>query len=159
MQVYPIGITKFDWTSFCNVVRQDVAPGRGIDKAKLDLKDPAAIIGSLDLKNDPLAAIREPRHRAKDMFHLLFICDTDMDALTELSYNSDIDIYNLTDWTYLSGSINEWVDAIQRFSNLEAQPDTRRLVSIIWLYLRQTRLGEALPLPKKHTDGTLLWPK
>lgn len=58
IEIYPITATQIDWVNFIKVVQNETgeSPTRGLDSNNISLKDLRAVIGSLDLENNPIVS-------------------------------------------------------------------------------------------------------
>ena len=157
-EIYPLAYTQVDWRIFIDTCQSvlGVSPSRGIDNSYIDIKDPAAYLGSLDLENDPLNGLRN--HNCAEHFSMTFILKTDQEGLLALQRYTTLTVHSkeASKTSYLAivtGTMADWVSAITR---CEEPYPLRWIMTRVHAYLQQSGFRELFSEFKKRDlgDGT-----
>ncbi len=147
-KIYPLAYTQVDWRVFIDLCQNTLgySPSRGVDKSYLDIKDPAAYIGSLNLENDPLKALREGGSIFQH-FSMTFIADIDEAALLSLQRRSRLIAFSKEYkrdryLTILTGNMEQWLTSIVEACSRDTEYHYRWIMSRVLEYLQQTGLKE-----------------
>ena len=84
--VKPLAMTYCSWDHLIKLVLDyaKLSPTRGLDEAGIPPRDPAAFLGSINLRNKPLDALRAKYNAADRHFHITLGAVVDADLRIEL---------------------------------------------------------------------------
>ena len=139
-EIYPLAITQVEWSVFVDVCKRilGISPTRGLDACGLDIKDPAAYLGCLNLDNDPLAAFR-CRDPAFRHFNISFIAVLDEESLLLLN-STDLTVTSKKgrrDFVViLSANMDTWYRTIRYACRPERDYAIRAVMCIILALLQ-----------------------
>jgi len=164
-EIYPLAITQVEWSVFIDVCQRHlgISPSRGIDGCHLDIKDPAAYLGSLDMENNPLEALRDLFNPAHHHFSISFIAVLDLEVCGQL-LNTGLKVL----WKngnrkqiyvcILSGSMDQWYLAIINGCRERATYELRWVMNRVLAHLERAGFREIFSRYSKHTqpDGTFI---
>ena len=139
MIVHPLSVTNVDWPTLIEICQSELghSPTRGIDDANLNIKDPASFPACLLLDNRPLDTLRQ---NGVHLNHcsMSFIADMTMDEISQIIELWEY-IYILQRHTkklntrvvILTGTIKQWISAIESLAIPNTETLLRRLVNDI----------------------------
>ena len=162
MDVYPLAVTQPEWQVLVNVCNDvlGLSPTRGLDLSGMAPSDPAAFLASLDLKNDPKNALRNPgpvfRHY---MISFIAVCD---DYLLQQLGDTEIKVSSTKgrrEWVaILSANMLEWYRTILWACRKESEYELRACMNLVVAHLERAGFREIFSSFEKHQlgDGTFV---
>lgn len=161
-EVYPIAVTQGDLTSLIRVC-EDVlgySPTRALDQCYLDSKDPAAFLSVLRMDNKPLETLRQGRQISNVLSHfsVSFLAVTDAEVLVDVQSLTRLKVSSTKGrreyLSIMSGTLDEWYDAIVSTCRADVDRDVRGLFNNIVACLERVGFREVLSsLQKKKLPG------
>lgn len=166
IELQPIAMTHCHWdqlTELCKKHLDGLIPTRGLDTDGISLRDPAAFLGSINLKNKPLDALREySRVNGHFYFTMFAVCDDEL--IQQVSINSDLHITkkqmdNVFSVIIITGTVSDWKEYIVTTCGPDnrdwfgAREFARRILEIF----KKTQLNQCFSNLKlfKHWDDSL----
>ena len=135
-EIYPLSITQVEWNIFIDVCQRVLgySPTRGIDASHLSIKDPAAYLGSFDLGNQPLAALRDIGNPGHGHFSISFLLILDEDGLLSLC-GSGLRLFTRSAGrkrlVILTGTMDQWYHTIRNGCRDDASYEFRWIMNNI----------------------------
>lgn len=150
-ELYPIAMTHGEMRPLIEVCQKHLgfSPTRGLDAAGLNPKtDPAAFLAALSLDNRPLDTLRQGRAVSNILSHssLSFVAVLPPDVLIGLQSATRLKLHarqGKRDYVVIiSGTMDEWHDALVAGCSRGANPDVRMLMSQALRFIEQTGFRE-----------------
>lgn len=163
-EILPLAVTQPEWRVFIDVCQRvlGVSPTRGIDTSHLDVKDPAAFLGSLDMENDPVTALRDPFNPTHSHYTITFIMVLD-DAGIGALYRTSLKVFvkdapRRRAVAIVSGSMDVWYQAIRLGCRDEASYELRWIMNRVLARFEQAGFREVFSdfKKQKRTDETFI---
>jgi len=160
-EIYPLALTKVEWKVFVDVVQRGLgfSPTRGLDACHLNVADPAAFLGSLDMENNPLDALRDLFNCGHKHFCVSFIGLFDEDLVLLLN-KTNLTIHwrqhKKTFVTILTGTMDAWISAVLSACKISEDYELRRVMNIVLASFEQVGFREIFSkfTKKQLPDGT-----
>ena len=158
MEVFPIAVTQGDLTTLIRVC-EDVlgySPTRALDQCYLESKDPAAFLAVLPLDNAPLNTLRHGRQQSNILSHfsVSFLAVTDNTVLVDVQTLTRLKVHTRLGrkehLSVITGTLDEWYDAVVATCRECVDVDTRRLFNMIVVHLERVGFREVLSSLKKQ---------
>jgi len=163
-EIYPLAISKAEWSIFIDVCQRYLgySPTRGVDGCHLEIDDPAAFLGSLNMENDPLETLRLGSG-VFEHFSITFLAVLDEEAVC-LMTRTPLKVYWKADSkrknfiTLLSGTMDEWYRAILAGCTTSANPILRWVMNHVIAHFERVGFREIFSRFKKQQlqDGTFV---
>lgn len=161
VEILPLAITQVEWTIFIDICQRVLgySPTRGVDSTHLDIKDPASYLGSIDMKNEPLKALREVGPTFAH-FSVSFIAILDSDTLIEVAAQTNLNIYAKRGRkeyvAILSATMDIWHQTILHICSEKVDYSLREMGNIILARFEQASFREIFSKYTKKSlpDGT-----
>jgi len=167
MKPVPVGLlscTQANWKQFIDAAMEAVgfSPTRGLDSVATPThRDPAAFLACLDLKNQPLEALRNGRQQGLFRhFFMSFMCIVDEETVIGINEMTNISTWSTQThqrlyFVAMSGTIEAWHDAIVSGCRETVPWELRSVLNGVYNILLNTGFREAFPYTKHdHRDGT-----
>ena len=163
-ELYPLAVTQVEWSIFIDVCQRifGISPTRGIDSSHLEVKDPAAFLGSLDIENAPIEALRDSFNPGHQHFSVSFILVADADGAMSL-INTGLKIYTKVgprkkNVTILTGTMDVWHRAILNGCRDVSSYELRVIMNLALARFEQAGFREVFSHLTKHqkSDGTFI---
>jgi len=158
-EVYPLAVTHVEWRIFIDVCQRvlGISPTRGIDACHLDPKDPAAFLGSLDMENKPIEALRDhynPGHSHFSISFMLVSDDAGVKALrsTGLKMHAKDGLKRRV-LTIVTGTMDEWFRAIICGCRSSASYELRWIMNLILTRFETAGFREVFSHLTKHNQS------
>ena len=147
-KVRPLSITTPEWPTFINICQEELgySPTRGIDSIGIKPDAPCAFLASLDMRNQPLLALRF-ENKAWNHFHASFIAVGSDTLLIEILVNTNLKVLytqteNNTLLIILTGSILDWHDAIIKMSGPSINKEVSAVMNNCLVHLQEAGFRE-----------------
>lgn len=167
MEPVPVGllsVTQVNWKEFINAAHEAVgySPTRGLDACLSPThRDPAAFVACLDLQNKPLEALRHGRERGLFCHYFMsFICVIDEATIRHINEQTRLATWSTSIqrgqfFTVLSGTMDQWHDAIVTGCRIEVPWEFRSTMNSIYNIIVNAGFKEAFPYKKiENQDRT-----
>jgi len=157
-------MSQVDWKQFITLCKETVgySPTRGLDaSASPTHKDPAAFLACVDLRNNPLGALKDGRQRGLFRhFFLSFMLTLEDESLIALQ-QTQLAIYsekcNREYFVIASGSMADWHDAVIFGCKAVVPYELRISSNIIYDVFLNMGFRASFPYTKtKQPDGTFI---
>lgn len=129
------------------------SPTRGIDACHLKMEDPAAFLGSMDMENKPLEALRDELHPAHQHFSISFIALLDEEACLQL-LTTDLKVLHKKQRRHniciITGTMAQWFGAITVGCRESSEHELRWIMNRILAHLERAGFGELFSRFKKQ---------
>lgn len=160
-KVEPLAIPQVNWQAFIDVAQPVIgeSPTRGIDASPLDLRDAAAFLGLLNFENKPIENLRHPNSSYKH-YATSFICQVDEVVLIQLQSQTSLKVLAREGRrkyvAILTGSMDEWVDAILNACTKTSPSELRGLLNQVVIHFERAGFREIFNRYRKLglADGT-----
>lgn len=136
--IFPLTQQEVDWESYI-LNRKDmtgVSPIEGLDTASIDLKNGAAFLSSLEPLISPYEAMKNKQNQ-RHCF-LSFGTNLSHEDLSTIALRSDISIYEDHPFSILSGTLNEWREAVVSFCIKERSITVRYAFNVVLIFLERS---------------------
>ena len=148
--VYPLSFTQPNWDSFIKVCQEVLgySPTRGLDAEGIKVDSPSSFLGCLDLENQPKFSLRTGRYRNNTFRHVHagFIVIGQEEWVTEFACCTSLDISHKPNHKkciiILSGTMEQWYDAIITCSSRLRSKEIRETINIIQKYFERGGFNE-----------------
>jgi len=162
-EIYPLAVTQPEWRIFIDVCQRILgeSPTRGIDASHLKLEDPASFLGSLDMNNAPVDALRDQHNLGHFHFSISFLfvgdveacillCDTGLRVTSKGSSRRRVCI--------ITGFMADWYHAVLSGCRRSAEYDLRWIMNRVLMHFERAGFGELFSGFKKQQlqDGTFV---
>lgn len=163
-EIYPLAITQVEWRVFIDVCQRVLgySPTRGLDATHLDIKDPAAFLGSFDMDNEPLKALRDQTNLGHQHFSISFLAVVDLEGVVAL-FNTSLKLYAKTGLrkkiiVIITGSMDQWYQSVVKGCREEASYELRWLMNRALARFEQAGFREIFSHFKKQklADDTFI---
>lgn len=136
--IFPLTQQEVDWGAYI-LYRKDmtgVSPIEGLDAASVDLKNGAAFLASLE----PLVSPYQAQKNKQNQKHCFLSFGTNLahEHLSTIALRSDIAIYEDHPFSILSGTLNEWREAVVSFCIKERSQIIRYAFNAILIFLERS---------------------
>ena len=161
-EIYPLSITQVEWGTFVNVCRDHLgySPTRGIDACHLDLKDPAAYLGCLDMENHPLVSLRHegPQHDHVSMSFIMVLDDEGLLLVVGTPLKVLYKTHHRRHVAIVTGTMEQWKRTIVYACRVDAPRERRLIMNQVLRYFEQGGFREVFSTYSKHeqVDGTFI---
>jgi len=154
-EIYPLAVTQPEWRVFIDVCKNVLghSPTRGIDASHLDIEDPAAFLGSLDMDNAPLDALRDQHNLGHFHFSISFIAILDLEACgmllntgLKVSWKSNRRRYVCI----VTGTMIQWYHAVIQGCREKAEYELRWIMNRVLAHFERAGFGELFSRFKKQ---------
>ena len=136
--IFPLTQQEVDWEAYI-LHRKDmtgVSPIEGLDAASIDLKNGAAFLSSMEPLESPYEAMKNKQNQRHAF--LSFGTNLSHENLSTVSMRSDIAIYENHPFSILSGTLNEWREAVVTFCVKERSITVRYAFNAILIFLERS---------------------
>ena len=149
MDIVPLTLTQVNWPVFIKTVQDFLgySPTRGLDDAKIDLKNPVAFLASLDCENDPNTTLRRAavNNILSHSFASFIVIIDDADLIIQISAQRFVHIRVKRKGSrflcIMSGTIREWYDSVIVFCQRETDHILRGLFNKIYEHFKVAGFG------------------
>lgn len=137
IEIVPLSISMPEWKTFVSFCENHLgfSPTRGLDNIRMQLNDPISFLASLDLKNDPLNALREGGQHL-DHYFLSFFMFVEHEHFLALVNNSSLRIMAheaKRDYVLIvTGSIADWKASVIQGCSRRADKEYRILMNKVY---------------------------
>jgi len=158
-----LSLMQPNWRQFIDSVKEVLgySPTRGLDAcAAITHRDPASWLACLDLRNEPLDAIRNGRQRGLFQHYFIsfmFCCEEDtLVKLNEMTTVATVTAKVRHDYVVIaSGTVQKWHDAVVSGCKIEVEWELRSITCGIYNLLLNMGFREAFQYKKiDQRDGT-----
>jgi hypothetical protein len=163
-EVYPLAITHVEWSIFIDVCQRVTgeSPTRGLDASHLNIKDPAAFLGSFDAENKPVEALRDPYNVGHRHFSISFIMVLDAEGVIAL-HGTGLSLYTKAGQrrqtlVIATGSMDQWHRAVINGCREAASYELRWIMNQVVARFEQAGFREVFSHLKKQQqrDSTFI---
>lgn len=164
-EILPLAITQVEWRVFIDVCQRvlGASPTRGIDASHLEIKDPAAYLGSLDMENKPLSALRDPFNAGHSHYSISFIMVLDAEGVQSL-FGTGLSLFtkegNRRQCVVIAtGTMAAWHNAVLSGCRIQASYELRFIMNCVAARFEQAGFREVFSHLKKNQiqDGTFIF--
>ena len=158
-------MTAVNWTLFQKVCKDifGYSPVTGIDELNIPLSDPAAFVGSMDVENLPLEAIRSRgKHPALKHVSFTFMLVGPIDVALDLAIDTTLKVFVKDDkFIIVTGTMYDWYHTIVECCSEEKSFAIRKIANECHRRFVHTRLNQVWSHLERHelNDGTFSWKK
>lgn len=146
--ITPLTLTEVNWPSFIKTVQDFLgySPTRGLDEAKIELKDPRAFIAAIDCENQPQQALRRAaiNNTLRHYFASFIMIMDDADLIIDLGIRDTLAVRVVKNGsrylTILSGTLWDWYHAMIIYCQRDSNHVLRQVFNAIYGYFKHVNL-------------------
>lgn len=148
MSIQPLALTEINWVAFIKATKDFLghSPTRGLDDAKIDLKEPRAFLCALDCENKPHEALRRAaiKNILRHSFASFIMIIDDADLIINLGIRDTLAIRVVKEGsrflTILSGTMWDWYHSMIIYCQRDSNRTLRQIFNTIYDYFKHMNL-------------------